>query len=97
MLACCAAAFILSTPAPFTGLAGGRTPAHASHVVEVVVPRIVSTRMIDRGDGVMELELKTNDPALRARGGKVGITDQRSTRTPAGRVVTTVRQTFVTP
>ena len=94
MFACCAALFYLSAPARSTG---GDLPARTSHRVEVAVPLIVSTRMVDRGDGVLQLELRTNDPGLRARAARPGIAEQWTSRTPGGRVVTTVRQTFVAP
>lgn len=97
MLACCAAAFVLFTPAPLRAAGGEGVPPRASHRIEVVVPRIVSTRMIDRGDGVLRPELRTNDPALRAWAGPDGVAEQWTTRAPDGQVVTIIRQTFVAP
>ncbi|HVX89680.1 MAG TPA: hypothetical protein VG940_12175 [Gemmatimonadales bacterium] len=61
------------------------------------MPRIVSTRMVDRGDGVLQVELRTNDPGLRANLDHPGLREQWTTTAPGGRKVTTVRQTFVAP
>jgi hypothetical protein len=97
MFACCAAVIVLSVSAPFARVEGPDAPARATHRVEVSVPRIVSTRMVDRGDGVLQLELRTNDPGLRAKLGRPGIPEQWTTRTSDGRKVITVRQTFVAP
>ncbi len=97
MFACCAAVITLSVSAPFARAEGPDAPARATHRVEVSVPRIVSTRMVDRGDGVLQVELRTNDPGLRAKLDHPGLREQWTSPTPGGRKVTTVRQTFVAP